>query len=286
MGRHKINLKFWVLIFLAFLTIAIWSVYFKEPDNTVQIITLDVGQGDAILIEKGNWQILIDGGPDNKVVEELSKYMPLEDRKIEEIILTHPHADHITGLIDILSRYEIGEINYSGIEYESKVYESFLQKAKEKNILLNVPKIGEEENVFEKGVVKFLWPGENADAYSDNLNNTSEVFKFTYGNFSALFTGDAETDVWQEIEKNNLSDISNLVYFKVPHHGSKNGVDEILAEIIKPKISTISCGKDNQFGFPHKEATEALTKSGSDIYRTDQNGDIILQTDGEKWKVK
>ncbi|TSC93461.1 MAG: competence protein ComEC [Candidatus Berkelbacteria bacterium Athens1014_28] len=286
MGRRKINFKAWILIFLFFLTVAIWSVYFKEPDNSLQVILLDVGQGDAVLIEKGSWQVLIDGGPDNKIVEKLSKYMPLEDRKIEEVILTHPHADHVTGLGGIISRYEIGKINYNGLNYNSKIYESFLQKTKEKNIPVSVPKIGEEEKIFDKGVIKFLWPGENASTYSDNLNNTSEVFKFTYGNFSALFSGDAETEVWQEIEKNNLSDISNLVYFKVPHHGSKNGVDDILANIIKPKISTISCGKNNQFGFPHKEATEALIKAGSDIYRTDQNGDIVLKTDGEKWKVK
>src|SRR3990170_7624759 len=127
------NWRIYTIIFLALLALAIWSIYFKEPDNNLHIFVLDVGQGDAELLQKGNYQILIDGGPDNSVIAQLGKVMPVEDREIEMVILTHPHADHVTGLVDVFSRYKIGKVIYSGIEYQSNIYEEFLTKIKEKN---------------------------------------------------------------------------------------------------------------------------------------------------------
>ena len=213
------NWRIYLLIFLALLALAIWSVYFKEPDENLHIFVLDVGQGDAILIQKTNYQILIDGGPNDSVIAQLGKVMPIEDREIEEVILTHPHADHVSGLVDVLSRYKVDKVKYNGIEYDSGIYKNFLIEIKAKNIPISTPKIGETESVFDQGKITFLWPGENAESYKDNLNNTSEVMRFDYGDFSALFPGDCEIECWQGIIANNKNLIANVVFLKVAHHG-------------------------------------------------------------------
>ena len=288
------NWRIYLLIFLALLALAIWLVYLKEPDNNLHIFILDVGQGDSILLQKGSEQILIDGGPDDSVIVQLGKVMPVEDREIEEVILTHPHADHVSGLVDVLSRYKIGKVKYNGIEYDSGIYKNFLAEVKNKNIPISTPKIGEIESVFDQGSegapfggkITYLWPGDNAQSYKDNLNNTSEVSRFDYGNFSALFPGDCEVECWQGIIADNKNLIANITFLKVAHHGSKNGTNEENISIIKPKIAAISLGKDNKFGFPHKEAMDALQKIGADIYRTDTNSTINISTDGKSWSVK
>lgn len=286
------NWRIYGLIFLTLLALAIWSVYFKEPDSNLHIFVLDVGQGDAELIQKGNYQILVDGGPDSSVIAELGKVMPVEDREIEEVILTHPHADHVSGLVDVLSRYKVNKIWYSGIEYDSNIYKNFLSEVKNKNIPTLVPKIGETETVFDQGPkgapfggkITFLWPGGNAQNYIDNLNNTSEVFRFDYGNFSALFPGDCEVECWQGIISNNKKSIADVVFLKVAHHGSSNGSSNENIGIINPKIAVITLAKVNKFGFPHKETIDTLQKIGADIYRTDPLGVIDISTDGKNWK--
>ncbi|MCX6810764.1 MAG: MBL fold metallo-hydrolase [Candidatus Berkelbacteria bacterium] len=279
------NWRIYLIIFLALLALAIWSVYFKEPDNNLHIFVLDVGQGDAELIQKGNYQILIDGGPDDSVISQLGKVMPVEDREIEEMILTHPHADHVTGLVDILSRYKIDKIVYSGVDYSSNVYQNFQSAIKEKNIPVSEPKKGETEKVFDQGTITYLWPSNNANVYKENLNNTSEVFRFDYGNFTGLFTGDCEVVCWQQIINQNRNLISNIIFLKVSHHGSNTGSDENNIPIIWPKIAAISCGVGNKYGFPHKETLDQLQKTGSDIYRTDLLGTIDISTDGKNWSV-
>ena len=280
------NWRIYLLIFLALLALAIWSVYFKEPDENLHIFVLDVGQGDAILIQKTNYQILIDGGPNDSVIAQLGKVMPVEDQEIEEVILSHPHADHVSGLIEVLKRYKVDKVGYNGIDYNSGVYRDFLAEIKDKNIPTEIPMINKIESVFDQGKITFLWPGNNAQGYKDNLNNTSEVFRFDYGSFSALLPGDCEIECWQGIIANNKNLIANVVFLKVAHHGSKNGTTEENISIINPKIAAISLAKDNKFSFPHKQTLELLQKIGADIYRTDLNSTIDISTDGEHWWKK
>jgi len=284
MGEKINSIKIYFLIFLTFLAIAIWTVYFKEPDNNLHIFVLDVGQGDAILIQKNNKQILIDGGPDDKVISELGKVMPVEDREIEWLILSHPHADHVTGLVEVLRRYKVDKIEYNGIDYDSGVYKDFLAEIKTKNIPTEIPEIGRVENIFDQGKITYLWPGNNADSYKNNLNNTSEVIRFDYGNFSALFPGDCEVECWQGIIVDNKNMIANITFLKVAHHGSRNGSIEDIISIIRPKIAAISLAKNNKFSFPHKEVMDSLQKYGADIFRTDLNSTIDISSDGNDWR--
>jgi len=281
------NLKYYLILFLALILVLIWSVYLQEPDTKIHIYIFDVGQGDAELIQKNNFQILVDGGPDNSVITKLGEVMPIEDREIEEVILTHPHADHLSGLIQVLSRYKVKKIVYSGVNYDSSIYSEFSKIISENQIAIEIPTIGQSE-ITSAGELTYFWPGKNGNNQSDNLNNTSEVFQFDCGEFSAVFSGDCETDCWEKIEEANKKELKNVDYLKISHHGSKNGTNKELIDILKPKFVTISLGKNNKYGFPHKETVDILESSGADIYRTDLLGtiDISIADDGRNWQIK
>jgi competence protein ComEC len=285
-GRITSGIRIYTLIFLALLTVAIWSVYLQEPDDNLHVYFFDVGQGDAELIQKGNYQLLVDGGPDSKIIERLSSVMPIEDREIEKIILTHPHADHLSGLNDILDRYKVDEVVYNEVTFDSNVYETFKSKINQKKIKTKKPRAGSEEEIISGIKIKYIWPDDNVDEYADNINDTSIVFRLADQNFSVLFTGDCETECWSGILSGSESSSLKSNVLKVAHHGSDNGTTELMLDKIKPAIAIISLGKDNKYGFPHQVATSLLQKIGADIYRTDQKGTVDLKTDGYKISIE
>lgn len=266
------------LIFLVLVCFFIWASVAKSPhDNFVHLYVLDVGQGDSILIERGDYQILVDGGPDDKVLTELGKVMPTSDRKIEKVVLTHPHADHLTGLNQVLDRYEIGMIYTSGVAYDSNTYANFLNKVKEKNISYEVPKMFEKVSVFDDGSLEFLWPGDQfQDKTIEDLNNTSIVSKFCYFSACALLTGDVQiagqTEMLMLSQNNNVSLVSDLL--KISHHGSINGTNQALLDAVKPKFAVISVGADNKFGHPHAVVIDLLNANKIPFFRTDRDKTI------------
>lgn len=277
-------MKKWTRIFLGVLVLAaifIWVEVAKSPsadvtDANVHIFFLSVGQGDAELIQKGDNQILIDGGPDDTVLAQIGKVMPPSDRKIETVILTHPHADHVIGLNSILDRYEIGSIYYSGATYDSNVYTEFLDKAKAKNIPLKVPESGQTQSDYTNEVLTFLWPGQKYNGQSlTNLNNVSEVISFCYFAHCALFTGDLETDEqapminYYATKGGLLSEI-----LKLSHHGSTNGTSQALLDAVKPTYAVIEVGANNKYGHPHAPVLDLLPKNNIKIFRTDTDGTI------------
>ena len=297
-----------ILGVLVLATIFVWAQIAQSPsadvvDKNVHIYFLDVGQGDSELIQAGNVQIMIDGGPDDSVLSQIGTVMPVSDRKIETLVLTHPHADHLVGLNSILDRYEIGQIYYSGAIYDSNGYEEFLDKANAKNIPLKVPKIGQTENFFIDGELTFLWPGEKyKDRKIDNLNNVSEVTRFCYLNRCALFTGDIETDEqaamlsichseakteesqrsFADAQDDNTCGIFQSEILKLSHHGSSNGTNQELLSAVKPKYAVAEVGANNKYGHPHALVLDLLQKSNIQIYRTDREGmiEFVLSSEG------
>lgn len=277
------NATKYILGFLIILTIFIWVSVAQSPTadtikNEAQIHILDVGQGDSILIEKGDSQILIDGGPDGKVLSEIGKFMSVSDRTIETVILTHPHADHLAGLNQILDRYEISTIYYSGVNYDSNGYTEFLDKVKSKNINLNIPEIGTEIRPFDNSSLTFLYPGNKfSGTIMKNVNNSSETTKFCYFSSCALFLGDLETDGQADM----FSASKDLTVFqsdllKISHHGSENGTNQLTLTNIAPKLAAISVAAKNKFGHPHYAVLELLSNSNIPFYRTDQAGNITF----------
>jgi len=252
------------------------------PSDSAEIYFLDVGQGDAELIQKGDFQILIDGGPSDAVLSELGKVMPLSDRKIDIIILTHPHADHLAGINLILERYGVGVIYSSGVLNTTNGYLEFLNKIKKKNVSFKVPKAYDKIIPFANSELDFLWPGDKYLKQNlSNLNNSSLVTKFCFFSHCALFTGDIEIDeqasMFEYYTQKNLISLFEAELLKIPHHGSRNGTNEKLLKTVVPKYAVIEVGADNKYSHPHTETVSILKKLTIQTLRTDQGGTIKFE---------
>jgi competence protein ComEC len=248
----------------------------------MEVVFFGVGQGDSAFIETSrNHQILLDGGPDSTVLEKLEEEIPLFDRTIDLVILSHPDSDHITGLLEVLKRYEVLNVLWSGAEKDSALLDEW-------NNLLSV----EGANVFiaERGLglsfgesesLEVIYPLESLEGETiPNMNNSSVVFRLVYGETSFLFTG----DIYKEVEEEILASEAflNSDVLKISHHGSKTSTGEEFLTAVSPRIAVISCGVDNSYGHPHAETLEVLNKYGINIFRTDQQGDIKLISDKNK----
>lgn len=251
--------------------------------KTLEVIFFDIGQGDAAFIEtpKGH-QILIDGGPGSQILEKLGKQMPFYDRSIDLIILTHPEKDHMSGLIEVLKRYKVDCILWTGIKREAPELEEWLRLIEEKGIKTEIAVSGQK---IKMGNVEFdiLSPFENLSGEAvKNVNDTSIVLKMLFGNDSFLFTGDISVVVEAALLKEGADIDSDVL--KVSHHGSKNSNLESFIWEVSPEISVISSAKNNSYGHPHLEVLEVLSKFGIKILRTDLEGDIKIYSDGNTFK--
>jgi competence protein ComEC len=255
----------------------------SQKKDDLKVIVFDVGQGDAIFIETPDeFQILIDGGPDNMVLEKLENEMDFNDRYIDLIVLTHPHADHVTGLVEVLKRYEVGQVWIAGVVHTSSIYLEFLDLVKEKNIETKVA-YADMDYKLDNIDLAVLYPLEDISGTSmKNLNNSSVVIKLTDDISSFLFMGDAEIEDETKMmkifdEKELKSDI-----LKIGHHGSSDSSSEDFLNIVKPEIAIISVGKDNSYDHPSLRIIRRLERLGSNIFRTDKNGDIEFRVNDNK----
>jgi len=276
--KEFIKKYFLTVLVLLFFFVAAEIAKSPQPDG-VGIYFFDVGQGDAELIQKGDFQILIDGGPDDKILAEIGKIMPLTDRQIDIVILTHPHADHLRGINLILDRYSVGTVYGSAVLDTTNGYLEFLNKVKDKNVSFKAPELYDKIIPFADSEIDFLWPGDKYKSQNlSNLNNSSEVTKFCYFEKCVLFTGDLETDeqsaMFEYYTQKNLLQIFQADILKVAHHGSRNGTNEQLLKNVKPKYAVIEVGADNNYGHPHASTLELLKKFNVVTFRTDQKGTV------------
>ena len=273
-----------VLLILVALNIFIWRTTLTARANTLHVHFFDVGQGDAIYIRTpANQDILVDGGPDSSVLAKLGQAMPFYDRKIELMILTHPHADHVDGLVDVLQRYEVEQVLYTGVEYKSATYDEWQKLITAKNISAKIAVAGQ---VIQLGSAQLniLFPTQNFTGKTiKELNNSSVVGHLTYDASSVLLTGDAE----KEVEKSLLEKLpsgqlkSNI--FKAGHHGSDTSNTKSFIQAVDPEIAVISVGEKNKYKHPAPSTLETFTDSGIRVFRTDQDGDIRCWLDGKEF---
>jgi len=259
---------------------------FTMPDNKLHVSLLDIGQGDAILIQTPDHQdILIDGGPDTQALNlALGKKLPFWDRRIDLVVLTHIHADHITGLIEVLNRYSVGQVLYPETDSDSPLYIEFLNVIDRKNINATRAQAGQ---VIELGndaiTIDVLNPQiPPLSGTSSDIDNNGVVLRLNYNDVSFLFTADIFSDAEYELLSENRGLRSTVL--KVGHHGSDSSTTGAFLTTVSPQIAVISAGADNRFGHPDDEVIERLeNKLGKDnIYRTDINGTIEFITDGER----
>ena len=279
----KINYS--ILGILLIITSFIWLTLFSQAqDNILEVTFFDVGQGDAIFIETPNKvQVLIDGGPDKTVLEKSNKVMSFYDRTIDLLILTHPDADHITGLIEILNYYQVNHILTSGLKKDTAVYQRWLNLIEERNIPLTIAQAGQKVILQEGIVLKILWPEQSLiKSLSKNTNNASIVGQLVYGQTEFLLTGDIEKEIEQRLLNQNWNLTSDIL--KVPHHGSKTSASYNFLKAVNLQIAVISVGLNNRYKHPHSEVLERLENVL--IYRTDESGDIRIITDGVLFRIE
>jgi len=274
-----------ILVFLFFLNILAWVVVYdlKNP-QVLEVNFFDVGQGDAIFIETPQrHQILIDGGPGSAVLEKLAKEMPFWDRTIDLIILTHPEKDHLAGLIEVLKRYKVENILWTGVIRDTAEFKEWEKSIKDERAKIFIAKSG-QKIIMPKTVLGILYPLENLEGEElKDSNNTSIVAKLVFKENSFLFTG----DIYKSIEKELITketDIDSDV-LKVAHHGSKTSSSEEFMKEVSPQEAVITAGKDNPYGHPHQEVLEILEKYGIRILRTDLDGDIKIISDGSNLAI-
>lgn len=233
-----------------------------------EVIFLNVGQGDGILIQQDNFQIVIDGGPDDTVLYGLAKHLPWYDKTIERLILTHPHQDHLEGLLLILKKYEVEEVWYFPVEYDYGGYEYLL---KEYETSLRQVKGG--DNVRYGGIYgAVLFPFEGDPTRVRNENNASVVMFFDVKGYKILLMGDAEMGV--EGKLLGYEFLHNIDILKVGHHCSNTSTSKELLSFTQPSIAICSCGILNKFGHPHYETLEKLKNENVQYLISYEEGDI------------
>lgn len=253
------------------------AVYLNYDSNKLAVHYIDVGQGDSILIQLHGKNMLIDAGPTdsrNKLIKYLKK---LKISKLDYVVETHPHEDHIGGMSKVLSTFTIGSFYAPRVTTQTKSFEDMVRALDKKNLKIHVVKPGMSFDFGGKANCTVLAP--NSEKYTD-LNNYSTVIKFNYGNNKFLFTGDAQKLSEDEMIKKDY-DLSCDV-LKVGHHGSRSSTSDEFLKLVTPKIAVISCGKGNDYGHPHKPTLDKLKNINVIIYRTDIDGTITLVSDGNK----
>lgn len=275
--------KKWVVLPLLVVAILASVTAVTMPDDNLHISFLDVGQGEAILIQRGSQQILIDGGPSpQKLGFELGKKMPFWDRTIELVVSTHPHTDHITGLVEVLNRYEVKQALYPNLADDSPLYKEWLSLIGEKKIKDTLAQAGQQIHLGEV-LIEVLNPqiplltGTESD-----IDNNGVVLRLKMGEVSFLLTA----DIMREAEFELITRRANLTstVLKVAHHGSATSTTAEFLAVVNPRLAVISVGADNPFGHPSNEVEDRLKqKLGQEnIYRTDEHATIEFITDGER----
>jgi competence protein ComEC len=262
--------KFWWVIFLV-----LGFVVFQWPDDRLHVVFCDVGQGDAILIRKGEVEVLVDGGWNERAVLEcLGNNLPFWDRRIELVVGTHGDRDHVGGLPGVLERYEVGKV-VSGV-WEGEDWEKLIEVSDELGVKKESVRSGDEIRVGDLDFL-VLWP---VDEKGED-NDASVVLELMYGEFEVLLTGDISAEVEEEVVGRVLGQVEVL---KVAHHGSKYSSDEKFLDKLGGKLAVIQVGK-NSYGHPSKEVLDRLDTFGYTALRNDMDGEIEVISDGERWWV-
>ena len=278
-GKH---FKEIVLIFLVIVNIFIYYAIYETHSGILKVAFLDVGQGDSILIESptGN-QILIDGGPNKKVLESLGKELPFYDRTIDVVMATHPDKDHINGLVDVLKNYKVGEYFDNGSEAQTAIDKELVGEVADEKIESGLERSGELLEIGDGAYLAILSP--STEPSGSDTNEYSMVAKLIYGDTTFMLTGDAPTDVENNLALTYGSGLKSDV-LKVAHHGSRNSLSEAFLSAVAPQYSIISAGLNNSYGHPHKEVMDFLQSINTNIFETMQKGNIVFESDGENVK--
>lgn len=250
----------------------------KVPkDSELMISYMDVGQGDAAYIKVNGNDILIDAGPRSNFKELLEQLKAKNIDDFELVIATHPHEDHIGGMVDVFKEYEVKAFYSPKITHTTKTYENLVKAVKDEGLKTKELKGGMVIDLGEGAKFEVFTPQKSE---YEELNDYSPIMKLSFGDTSYLFTGDAEKLAEEEaLAKYKTSLDSDVIKFG--HHGSSSSSSNAFIEAVSPKYGIISCAKDNKYGHPHRETLDIIKKYNIKTFRTDTDGEIILTSDGK-----
>ncbi len=252
------------------------SINIKEKSLEVHFI--DVGQGDSILIKQSGHNMLIDAG-DNQYKDTVVDYLKKNNiTKLDYVIGTHPHADHIGGLDAVINTFDVGKVMMPNVTHTTKTFENVLNAVKNKGLKITIPNVGDN---YKLGNASFEIAAPNSDNYA-SLNDYSIVARMVFGKTSFLFTGDAEGISETEMLENDCNLKSDVL--KVGHHGSDTSTGVSFLDTVNPKYAVIQVGEDNKYNHPTTEILDRLKERNITIYRNDLDGTIIAISNGENIK--
>ncbi|MCY4527601.1 MAG: DNA internalization-related competence protein ComEC/Rec2 [Chloroflexi bacterium] len=289
-SRHVLSAPAkWLAVPMALAAALIWTAALTERDGRLHVVFADVGNGDStLIISPSGRQVLVDGGPDARdATRLLGSALPFWDRSLDVVVLTHGHADHITGLLDVLRRYDVGHIVERNAEYTTPDYQSWRHAVGDEDSVATQARTNQLIDLGDGATIEVLHPSETLMTGTDSdLNNASIVLRVVYGDVSFLLTG----DIFVEAEREMLSrgvDVRSTV-LKVPHHGSRTSSSPEFVEQVAPSVAVISVGADNRFGHPHAEPLEVLRRHApaARVMTTRDHGTIRFATDGTTLSVE
>lgn len=278
--------RWYILGVLVIATIFIWSlVYARTAPGMLSVSFLDVGQGDAVLIESPTGvQVLIDGGPGRSVLRELSRQVGFFDRSLDVVIATHPDADHIGGLPDVLERYDVSYILDPGVTHETGTYQTFLDYSEDEvGAAYMLARRGQVINLGGGAYLRILFP--DRDVGGVETNAASVVAQLVYGETEVLLSGDAPQAIESYLTTLDALTLRSDI-LKVGHHGSNTSSDEIYVGFAGSDYAVISRGCDNRYGHPHEEVLATLEQFGMEVLDTCTEGTIVFESDGDRVTLK
>jgi competence protein ComEC len=245
-------------LLLGYLSLTV--AYRQLPDGKNHLYFFDIGQGDSVFFQsKDNYQVLVDGGPNSLILERLSDVMPFFDKSIDLVVLSHPHSDHLSGLIDVLEHFEVANILITGVNYNSKIYEHFLKilnDSKDSRVLFANTSF---DLTLGESYLDIIYPDSSLILKNiDNLNNSSIVLKLLIDDLIILLAGDIESEIELHLLSTNVNLKADI--FKVSHHGSKSSSLNRFLQAVSPRFAIIQAGQNNQYGHPHEETLDKLAQ--------------------------
>jgi len=246
-------------------------------DGEIMVSFIDVGQGDSTLIRSRNNAVLIDGGEHSARNTVLNYLRDAGVQRLCYVVATHPHSDHIGGLVTMLGRVEVGSVVMPDVQHDTPTFENFLAAIENNDIPVIIP---EPRDIISAGIINLVVvaPPDPHPGAQNNLNNASIVLRLLHGQRSFLFTGDAESELEAWMVQSGINLSSDVL--QVGHHGSRTSTTEIFLDAVNPRIAVISMGANNRHGHPHPDITERLNTRQIGILRTDRQGTIRMLSDG------